>query len=76
LSQHRDDMTNAYSHHFNAKRLTEKTEARAAGAPYTISSLLRDEVARIAGERLTTAELRTGKYRRAAEPLQNVPRRR
>ncbi|XSC47543.1 diaminopropionate ammonia-lyase [Bradyrhizobium sp. RDT10] len=40
---------------------------KALGAPYTVSSLLRDEVARVTGERPTTAELRTGKYRRITE---------
>lgn len=36
---------------------------KALGAPYAIASLLRDEVARITGERATTAALRTDKYR-------------
>jgi diaminopropionate ammonia-lyase len=40
---------------------------KALGAPYTVSSLLRDEVARVTGERPTTAELRTDKYRRITE---------
>ncbi|WP_083860158.1 diaminopropionate ammonia-lyase [Bradyrhizobium diazoefficiens] len=40
---------------------------KALGAPYTVSSLLRDEVERITGERPTTAELRTVKYRRITE---------
>ncbi|MFG3593136.1 diaminopropionate ammonia-lyase [Bradyrhizobium sp. RDI18] len=40
---------------------------KALGAPYTVASLLRDEVARVIGERPTTAELRSGKYRRITE---------
>ncbi|MEH2595048.1 diaminopropionate ammonia-lyase [Bradyrhizobium sp. AZCC 1577] len=40
---------------------------KALGAPYTISSLLRDEVVGVTGERPTTAELRTEKYRRITE---------
>jgi diaminopropionate ammonia-lyase len=40
---------------------------KALGAPYTVSSLLRDEVARVMGERPTIAELRTGRHRRITE---------